>query len=364
MNAFGLAILFIPLALFFIFIPYLTRKTESFGVSIPEEIYATSEMKQLRKKYALLTVVVSIVVFGIVLVSPESITEDKRGGLFLTFLIFGYMIIEFFIYLYFHRIMKQRKKAATWWDDKTEKVMIHTNFRKQQLRFSNTWFIIPFLIFLITTTLTYVWYDKFPDQLPTNFDFLGEAKNFVSKSYLSAFALPLTQLFLIALFFAVNILIGKVKQQISSENPDRSLQQNVIFRRRWSLYMIASSILLTIWLFVAQFISLLPKGNHVFTVASIIIHGILLVGVIYLAFSTGQGGSRVKIADERNDKIMDRDNDRYWKLGVFYVNRQDPSIFLEKRFGIGWTFNWGNPKSWGILFAFSLLIIGIILLTR
>ncbi|WP_399457249.1 hypothetical protein [Virgibacillus dokdonensis] len=31
---------------------------------------------------------------------------------------------------------------------------------------------------------------------------------------------------------------------------------------------------------------------------------------------------------------------------------------------MGWTFNWGNPKSWGILFVFSLFTLSIILLTR
>ena len=42
----------------------------------------------------------------------------------------------------------------------------------------------------------------------------------------------------------------------------------------------------------------------------------------------------------------DRTADAAWKLGMFYVNRQDPALLVEKRFGIGYTFNFGNPWSW------------------
>jgi hypothetical protein len=38
-----------------------------------------------------------------------------------------------------------------------------------------------------------------------------------------------------------------------------------------------------------------------------------------------------------------------WKAGIFYVNPDDPAIFVEKRFGIGYTLNFGHPLSWLIL---------------
>ncbi|NBJ70121.1 MULTISPECIES: DUF5808 domain-containing protein [Clostridia] len=363
MNAI-VAITFIPLFIFFIFTPYVTRKTEIFGVSIPEKIYGSTELKQLRKQYVIATTIVSMIVFLILFFSPTSMMEEKKVGIFLPTVIIGYIIIEFFIYLYFHRIMKLKKQTADWTKEKTEKILIHTKFRNQQLRFSHKWFIIPFIISMVTTTLSYFWYDQFPAQLPINFDFLGEATNFVSKSYLSILALPLAQFFLTGLFFAINVLIGNVKQQISAENPNKSLQQNVIFRKRWSSYMVISSILLTLWLSIAQFILLIPKGQPLFTIGSITIHSFLLLGVIYLAFSTGQGGSRVKFPDERNEQVIDRDNDKYWKLGQFYVNKNDPALFLEKRFGIGWTINLGKPLSWIIILITLLVVLGLILLTR
>jgi uncharacterized membrane protein len=43
-----------------------------------------------------------------------------------------------------------------------------------------------------------------------------------------------------------------------------------------------------------------------------------------------------------------------WK-GSFYSNPSDPALLVQKRFGIGYTLNFGNPWNWAVL-AFVLLI--------
>jgi hypothetical protein len=44
-----------------------------------------------------------------------------------------------------------------------------------------------------------------------------------------------------------------------------------------------------------------------------------------------------------------------WK-GSFYSNPSDPALLVPKRFGIGYTLNFGNPRSWAVL-AFVLLMV-------
>jgi uncharacterized membrane protein len=56
-------------------------------------------------------------------------------------------------------------------------------------------------------------------------------------------------------------------------------------------------------------------------------------------------------------KKVSLDDDRYWRLGVIYFNREDPSLMVNKRFGIGRTFNFGNPIAWIILAALVIFII-------
>ena len=45
----------------------------------------------------------------------------------------------------------------------------------------------------------------------------------------------------------------------------------------------------------------------------------------------------------------DRDDDRFWKAGLIYVNRDDPAIMVGNRFGVGWTFNFANRTAWLVL---------------
>jgi uncharacterized membrane protein len=46
----------------------------------------------------------------------------------------------------------------------------------------------------------------------------------------------------------------------------------------------------------------------------------------------------------------------HWR-GVIYVNREDPALFVPKRFGIGWTLNFGRPASWIVLGAPVAVVI-------
>jgi len=50
--------------------------------------------------------------------------------------------------------------------------------------------------------------------------------------------------------------------------------------------------------------------------------------------------------------------DKCWKWGAFFVNRDDPALFVRKRYGIGYTLNFGNPWSWAVL-AVMLLAIAV-----
>jgi hypothetical protein len=86
----------------------------------------------------------------------------------------------------------------------------------------------------------------------------------------------------------------------------------------------------------------------------------LLVNLIRIMKSYGQGGSVMERATADTPLTNGLADNARWVLGLFYVDRDDPSILVEKRFGIGYTFNFGNRKSVLIVVAFSLLILGLI----
>lgn len=63
-------------------------------------------------------------------------------------------------------------------------------------------------------------------------------------------------------------------------------------------------------------------------------------------------------AAERAAPVGDRTEDRCWKAGVFYFNPKDPALLVEKRFGIGYTVNFGHWMAW--LFLAVLLLIPVL----
>ncbi|MFY7814072.1 MAG: DUF5808 domain-containing protein [Chryseobacterium taeanense] len=59
--------------------------------------------------------------------------------------------------------------------------------------------------------------------------------------------------------------------------------------------------------------------------------------------------------------MKNRDQNSFWKLGIFYYNKQDKRLFPPKRTGLGWTVNFANPFSVAL---FILILIAIILITK
>jgi uncharacterized membrane protein len=101
---------------------------------------------------------------------------------------------------------------------------------------------------------------------------------------------------------------------------------------------------------------------HTRNIAILILPVIALVVVtMIVSFTTGQAGSNVRIKDNQKSEINieplkdTSDDDRYWKGGVVYVNRNDGRVLAPKRFGVGFTFNMGNPVTI-VIFAIVIAI--------
>lgn len=358
---FLLTIFLLPLFIISIFIPYWTRKTESFGISIPEELYYTNELKEMRKKYAIQMTIISVIFVVLLLLAYRFISQDDTIiSLMYGVLIILYIIVGFFIYLIFHRQMKHKKQTENWSENKTERMIIHTKFREQKLTISNWLYTIPFVISIVTIGFTLLYYDKIPDKVAMHYDFSGEVTRWEAKTYGNVLLLPLTQLSLIIIFIVVNIIIAKSKQQVSAKDPDESMQRNIIFRRRWSVFLYVMALLLTFmftFLHVGSFF--LKMNETLMVIVPIVISFLTIIGALILSITTGQGGSRVTIKSDQDEQVIDRDDDVHWKLGLFYFNKDDPTLFIEKRFGVGWTINFGRPLAW--LSLIGLIVIPLLI---
>lgn len=91
--------------------------------------------------------------------------------------------------------------------------------------------------------------------------------------------------------------------------------------------------------------------------------GLIAVAATAVLMWLGQGGSRIpspqQPASDQAAPVGDRTEDRFWKLGVFYFNRSDPSVMVERRFGFGYTVNFAHPVAWVIILLPVLTVIAI-----
>lgn len=125
-------------------------------------------------------------------------------------------------------------------------------------------------------------------------------------------------------------------------------------------------------LIVTEYFLVFPAWFTVFqpSAAAVNVWGLALTAVI-AAFTVsllrgGQGGSRATVAAGPSGRPApkgDRTPDACWKWGLLYVNPADPSILIEKRFGVGYTLNFGNRWTW-VMLALVLVPVaaGLVLL--
>lgn len=356
----------IPIVFTILFIGYitpsLTRKELYFGVRIPNDHLDDEELKkfkiQYNKNFALSCGVYSILLI-IILFFTQNPFIYVAGFLGLT-------LLSFLNFYYIRRKVLDFKKLKNWTDSKNQVVVVDTSFRTskdKRIVVSPWWFIVPAIIAIANAIVALSLYDTLPDRIPTHWNIRGEVDAWEVKSIASVLQLPVMQMFITGAMYFSYKMAERSKQQISSRNPELSKEQNRLFRLRWSGYTVVLNIAIVILFTIINFTSLniLKISSTTMITIMLVLIGISLIGSIFMSLWTGQGGSRIKIKDKNSNKenYNDREDDDHWKLGVFYFNPDDPALFIEKRFGVGWTINFGRPIA---VIIFAAIILGAFLI--
>lgn len=348
---------YLPLLFFSAFTPYLTRRTESFGIGIPEERYDEPRVKKIRENYRNTLLLIGTIITVLSLILIIIYPMDSVFAYLMPVASFFQLGLMFGFYLKGHRKMKALKAAGNWEAGKEQVVMVDTDFRKKRMLVSVWWFSLYPVVIMATLAIGFVFYSQMPERVPIHYNLSGEATQWATKSYRLLLAAPLLQTIMMFLMVFIYWIIGKAKQQVDPANPEGSVEQNRIFRYRWSAFTVFAG-LMTIGLFGIMQLSFtgLIKNIWLTTLVTLGLSLGITVGAIVLSFTTGQGGSRVSIGKSKSGTAINRNDDQYWKLGIFYYNPDDPALFVEKRFGIGWTNNFARSVSWVILLGFILVL--------
>lgn len=349
-----------------ILIPGTTRKNIYFGIRVPEEEKENIKLKEIHKSYIRENILVSIPVIALL-----SYWGYKSSNLVLitTLPTFIYIGILFLVYLHANYKVEKLKREEKWEKPKDE-IVVDLKFSKEKIKagnISSLWFLIPIAIALVNLAVGLSLSPTLPDKVPSHWDLQGNLDGYMDKTMFIWF-MPLTQLGMVGVLFFVYKVIGWSKQEISSKNPEKSVKKNIIFRRVWSLYILVMSIVMNFLFTLTSFYSFGIIGGSVNTIINLfwIFTILVVVGSIIISIKVGQGGSRLKLNKDEQYEERNRDDDRLWKLGnTIYYNPEDPALFIEKRFGVGWTVNAGKPLGmFFIILPFIIIIITLLIATK
>ena len=95
----------------------------------------------------------------------------------------------------------------------------------------------------------------------------------------------------------------------------------------------------------------------------LLIWGILIVLVLILLWHPQRSAKNANTpADHQPTSEIFRDDDRHWYGGYFYNNPDDPALFVERRYGLGWTLNFGHPQARLVLIVsfVAVLVLSIL----
>jgi len=352
-TIFNLFVLVFIGALYYI-MPSLINKYLLFGVTINDEIVNDIEIIAVKREYRQKILLVSIISILLYIVFSLMLTIDQILPLFFVFL----LVMLIFTYIIYFNAHKKIKKIKSNYN--LEEITLKTVDTKADVVFkvlSPVWYILYLAVIMMLVFITINQYPKLPETLATHFDLNGISNGFIQKSYGVIILQPIIMLIISILFIFMNYTF-RISKKVSGVSSEKlSLEQENKFRYLWSiaLYIIGLGVLIFFALIQLNFIRILDGTNYLVTL-NFILEGTIIVIVFGLAIYTGQSGSRIKI-DKKIRDMVDKDDDSNWKGGIIYFNPKDPSIFVNKRFGIGITLNFGCPISW----VFIVVIIGVII---
>ena len=343
-----------------VFVPYIVRETIIFGVTIPEQNVKHPALRNMKKHYAQIVGISGILFLMIMIASYYYLAPSEfMQGILLLGCLFAMLAVSVTLYWINHQKVLKLKREEQWGLNIKQVRAVDLMARSRDEILPWPFYVVPFGVTAFLIIFTILHYDQIPDHIAVHWGPSGEADSWRSKTYFTAVSMPLVMLMMQCMMWGIVDSIKRSAIKLAVNRKEESLEDQLKSRKYMSWNIMLLSYSLTILFTVLQLSNIYPSmtsGNRLLPV--FILFLCLVLGSV-LVYAWKKRKLRVTYEDNVVAKVMDVDEDRYWKGGLIYVNRQDPSVFVEKRFGVGWTMNFANPRGY-IVIGLPLLILLLI----
>ena len=361
MNSTIAVIINLPMLLLLYLIMFFTQalsgKRQFYGVSLNSDYFNKKEFKSLDKKFKSL---LTIGFLNFIIIPLVCIYSFKAYEIAFVLPILGFCIYEFCVFIYVHNKVKALKKDLSLeikdLELKKTNVILDTDFINEKniiIKKYSIYFLIPYIITILVSIYVATKYNSLPDIIPTHWGITGMADAYSPKSVFSVFSTVLMSVGVGIIIYISSVQSLKSRAKLNTENIPESKIAHLYYLNKLAITFLVLNIGCQV-LFISILIATVNAGSintYIMWPTTIAIIG----AAIYQTYLYYKSPSKSKTAVYSVD-----DDDNNWIFGTFYNNPNDPSLFVQKRFGVGWTINIGSTK--GKVFFISPFIILIVIL--
>ncbi|WP_290459568.1 DUF1648 domain-containing protein [Romboutsia ilealis] len=357
MNSTLALIINVPILFLLYVLTYFTQalsgKRQFYGISLNYDYFNKKEFKVLDKKYKLFTTI-GFIISLILELSSIYIFKAYVASSILPMLVF--CLYNFFVYINIHNKVKELKSKLSFnisdLDLEKNNVMLDTEFIQEKniiVKRYSLLHLIPLIVVTIVGVYVLASYNSIPDVIPTHWGPSGNADAFADKSFIKILAIVGMMIGLGVVIYISSISSLKTRAKLSINSIDNSKKAHLHYLNMFGFTFLVLNIGCEV-----LFIDILIATMNASSVNPLILWPTTIIIILtanYQTYLYYKSPNKSKSASYSID-----DDDSLWIFGCIYNNSNDPSIFVNKRFGAGWTVNIGTTKG-KIFFILPFIII-------
>ncbi|MGN6326630.1 DUF5808 domain-containing protein [Pseudolysinimonas sp.] len=272
------------------------------------------------------------------------------------------IVLSLVVYVVTRRGIRQAKAAGDWYADVPVRLTAEVTAPAHH-RPPIVWPVLAAVLLVVAAGIGVAAYPHLPDPYPTHRALDGHVTATAPKTVLVVF-LPLIIGALVSGLMALFSTIAARAALRATPGDDPTHALVLAAARRGILASLMSELSAVI----AFGLSLIAVLDWLGPVTGVLARLGLIVLVVLLATTLIAAAVRVRRVTRsgaEHPRATGRaeapDDDARWKAGVIYVDRDDPALFVPKRFGLGWTINFGHPAGKALAVLTILIVLAVVL---
>ncbi|MCP4047879.1 MAG: hypothetical protein GY732_18045 [Gammaproteobacteria bacterium] len=339
-------------------IPHITRKGLLFGVYVGEDVAKGRGGRQLLQSWrrrCLLTMLVSLVIGLGISVAGAPLAGNLTGTAVLLL-----VALVFYLQMY----SKARNLVTPAAEGQAEIAVASLEIRStKEAGFAKLALAVCTGVGLGTVAYAVVAYFDMPSMVPA----MTDTDVMHKKSIIAFIIAPLFNLVFSPFLALIAVLTAGAKSAIRGGSGGHSKQAQDAFRIAYTNLVSVVALLFCAFLTMLS-VQIVRVGlSAVEPVAAIVSVGVVAgvmvvtsaVGLIWLLKRYGQGGAFRECGSVNERLTGSLADNSHWVMGLFYYNADDSTMMIEKRFGVGFSFNYGNRKAQLLVVTVLVLLAGL-----